>query len=142
MFRSLLVANRGEIALRVMRTARAMGLRVIAVYSRLIVTLATLARPTLQFASAVRPARIVPEHRIDRRGSEEICAEAIHPGYGFLAESAPFAQAVLDAGLTWIGPPPAAIRAMADKGAAKRLVRDSAVPVLATYAKETSSSIR
>jgi geranyl-CoA carboxylase alpha subunit len=136
MFRSILVANRGEIALRVMRTARAMGLRVIAVYSE--------ADRDARHAREADASHCIggpaPRDSYLNVGSiidaaKKSGAEAIHPGYGFLAESAQFAQAVLDAGLTWIGPTPAAIRAMADKGAAKRLMRDAGVPVLATYAE-------
>src|SRR5690606_9962181 len=66
-------------------------------------------------------------------------ADAVHPGYGFLSEDAGFAQAVRDAGLTWIGPPPEAIRALGDKGAAKRLAVQQGVPVLPGYAGEDQS---
>ena len=136
MFRSLLIANRGEIALRVMRTARAMGLRTIAVYSEA----DRDARHAREADTAICIGGPAPRDSYLNIASimaaaKQTAAEAIHPGYGFLAESAEFAQAVLDAGLVWIGPPPAAIRAMADKGAAKQLMRESGVPVLATYAK-------
>ena len=136
MFRSLLIANRGEIALRVMRTARAMGLRVVAVYSEA----DRDARHAREADDAICIGGPAPRDSYLNIASivtaaTKSGAEATHPGYGFLAESAQFAQAVLDANLVWIGPPPAAIRAMADKGAAKRLMRDSGVPVLATYAE-------
>ena len=136
MFRSLLIANRGEIALRVMRTARAMGLRTIAVYSEA----DRDARHAREADASVCIGGPAPRDSylniasiIDAAKSSG--AEAIHPGYGFLAESAAFAQAVLDAGLVWVGPPPAAIRAMGDKGEAKRLMSAAGVPVLATYAE-------
>src|SRR5688572_24676958 len=106
MFRSLLVANRGEIALRVMRTARAMGLRVIAVYSEA----DRDARHAREADASICIGGPAPRDSYLNVASiiaaaKESGAEAIHPGYGFLAESAQFAQAVLDAGLTWIGPP-------------------------------------
>src|SRR5262245_27385382 len=134
MFRSLLIANRGEIALRIMRTARAMGLRTVAVYSEA----DRDARHAREADSSVCVGGPAPRDSYLNiaaiiSAAKQTGAEAIHPGYGFLAESAQFAQAVLDAGLAWIGPPPAAIRAMADKGAAKQLMRESGVPVLATY---------
>jgi len=133
-FRSLLIANRGEIALRVMRTARAMGMRTIAVYSE--------ADRDARHAREADASICIggPAPRDSYLNVESILeaarksgAKAVHPGYGFLAESATFAQAVLDAKLAWIGPPPAAIRAMGDKGEAKRLMHASGVPVLATY---------
>ena len=133
-FRSLLIANRGEIALRVMRTARRMGLRTIAVYSEAD-RVARHAREA-DAAACIGPAAPRESYlKIEAvlAAANRTGAEAIHPGYGFLAESADFAQAVLDADLVWVGPPPAAIRAMGDKGEAKRLMRAAGVPVLATY---------
>ncbi len=131
---TILIANRGEIALRLMRTARRMGYRTVAVYSD-----ADAAAPHVRLAdSACRigpgPAResylkidaILDSAR--RQG-----ADAVHPGYGFLAENADFAQAVQDAGLTWIGPPPAAMRSMGNKAGAKRLLADQDVPLLPGY---------
>ena len=137
MFRSLLIANRGEIALRVMRTARAMGLRTIAVYSEA----DRDARHTREADASVCIGAPAPRDsylNVDSilAAAKQSGAEAIHPGYGFLAESASFAQAVLDAGLVWVGPPPEAIRAMGDKGEAKRLMSAAGVPVLPTYAEE------
>ena len=136
MFRSLLIANRGEIALRVMRTARAMGLRTIAVYSEA----DRDARHAREADASVCIGGPAPRDSYLNIASiiaaaSRSGAQALHPGYGFLAESAQFAQAVLDAGLVWVGPPPQAIRAMADKGAAKKQMRESGVPVLATYAQ-------
>jgi geranyl-CoA carboxylase alpha subunit len=131
--KSVLVANRGEISLRIQRTARRMGLRTVAVYSD-----ADRGAPHVRFADdAVRIGGAAPRDSYLNIGNilekSRGLADAVHPGYGFLAESAEFAQAVLDAGLAWIGPPPAAIRAMGDKAEAKRLMRSAGVPVLPAY---------
>ena len=139
-FASLLVANRGEIALRVMRTARRMGLRTIAVYSegdRDARHAREADAAVCIGASAPRASYLNIDALLD--AARRTGAEALHPGYGFLAESAAFAQAVIDAGLAWIGPPPAAIRAMGDKAGAKRLVRQAGVPVLPGYDDADSS---
>jgi propionyl-CoA carboxylase alpha chain len=124
--RTLLVANRGEIARRVFRTARAMGMHCVAVYVD-----ADAAAPFV--ADADEAIRLSGGY-LD--GTEIIAAalasgaDSIHPGYGFLAENAAFAGAVSDAGLAWVGPPPAVIAAMGDKLAAKRAAIDAGVPVL------------
>jgi len=133
-FRSILIANRGEIALRVARTARRLGLRTVAVYSEA----DREARHAREMDAAVCIGGAAPREsylNIDAliAAAKRAGAEAVHPGYGFLAESAGFAQAVIDAGLVWIGPPPAAIRAMGDKGAAKEAMRAAGVPVLPTW---------
>ena len=141
MFRSVLVANRGEIARRIFRTAKAMGIETIAVYSD-----ADAAAPHVRDADkAVRigpaPAResyLVAEKIL--AAARETGVEAIHPGYGFLSENADFAQAVIDAGLIWIGPPPAAIRAMGLKDAAKRLMSEAGVPVTPGYLGDDQSA--
>src|SRR5579884_2923631 len=120
MFRSVLIANRGEIACRIMRTARRLGLLTIAVYSEadaraLHVRMADEALP-------IGPAEAARSYlAIDRiiAAAKASHAECIHPGYGFLAENAEFAQACADAGLVFVGPPPAAIRAMGLKDNAK-----------------------
>ena len=116
MFSSLLIANRGEIACRIARTAKAMGLRVVAVYSEAdrdaahvaIADTAHLIGPAQASQSYLNGAAIIA-------AAQAAGAEAIHPGYGFLAENADFAEAVLAAGLVWVGPPPSAIRAMATR---------------------------
>ena len=134
MLASVLIANRGEIACRIIRTARAMGLRTVAVYSD-----ADRAAMHVQLADeAVRlgPASASESylnvdailHAIHLTG-----AESVHPGYGFLAENAGFAQAVEAAGATWIGPPPAAIRAMGSKAAAKARMAAAGVPLVPGY---------
>ncbi|GAC67796.1 acetyl/propionyl/methylcrotonyl-CoA carboxylase subunit alpha [Gordonia soli] len=128
---SVLVANRGEIACRVFRTARDMGLDTVAVFSD-----PDADAPHVRAADrAVRlPGSTSAETYL--RGAQIIDAarsagaDAIHPGYGFLSENADFAQAVIDAGLTWIGPPPSAITAMGSKVNAKKLMADAGVPVL------------
>jgi len=133
-FRSLLVANRGEIALRVFRTARLMGLRCIAVYSE-----ADRGAPHARQAdSAICIGGAAPrESYLDIAAiiaaARASGAEAVHPGYGFLAENADFAAAVLDAGLTWVGPSPDVILAMGDKANAKRLAKDAGVAVLESF---------
>jgi 3-methylcrotonyl-CoA carboxylase alpha subunit len=134
MIRSLLVANRGEIACRIFRTARSMGLRTIAVYS----DADAAARHVLEADEAIRigppPAA---ESYLDIeaviRAARAAGAGAVHPGYGFLSENARFAQACLDAGLVFVGPPPAAIAAMGSKSLAKASVRAAGVPVLPGY---------
>jgi len=135
-FRSLLIANRGEIALRVMRTARPMGLRTIAVVSEADRD-ARHAREADASICIGGPAPRDSYLNIDSiiAAAKRSGAEAVHPGYGFLAERAEFAQSVIDAHLIWVGPPPAAIRAMGDKGEAKRLMQAAGVPVLPTYAQ-------
>ncbi len=130
MFESLLVANRGEIARRVIRTASAMGLRTIAVHSEADATLpfvreadeAILIGPPPPAESYLAVAKIL---EAARRAN----AEAVHPGYGFLAESAAFAEAVIAEGLGWVGPAPESIRAMGDKISARNLMSDAGVPV-------------
>ena len=127
----ILVANRGEIALRVFRAARDEGLEAVAV-------VAPDDRGSLHARSADQTIEIASyldagEHV---RAARESGADAVHPGYGFLAESADFAEAVLAAGLTWIGPPPAALRTGGDKLAAKETARAAGVPVLPTGTPE------
>ena len=130
--KSLLIANRGEIARRIMRTAQRMGLRTIAVYSdadrdALHVREADAARADRRRGAA----RVLSQYRGDHRGGASAAgADAVHPGYGFLAENADFAQAVIDAGLIWVGPPPAVIRQMGDKAEAKRIAREAGVPTI------------
>ena len=129
-FDSLLVANRGEIARRVLRTAARMGLRTIAVYSEADAELpfvreaneAVLLGPSPPAQSYLDVARVL-------EAAARTGAEAIHPGYGFLAESAEFAQAVIDAGLVWVGPSPDAIAAMGDKISARNRMAAAGVPV-------------
>jgi acetyl/propionyl-CoA carboxylase alpha subunit len=134
MITTLLVANRGEIARRIFRTARRMGLATVAVYSD-----ADAQAPHVREADqAVRlgPAA-ARESYLDVVAVLEAArasgADAIHPGYGFLSENADFAQAVTAAGLTWVGPPPSAIRAMGLKDAAKALMTQAGVPVTPGY---------
>ncbi len=121
----VLVANRGEIALRVFRAARRLGLGAVAVVASddLGSLHARSADDVIQIGSYLDPA----EHL---RAARELGADAIHPGYGFLAESGDFAAAVAAAGLTWIGPPPEALRAGGDKLAAKRIAAGAGVPTI------------
>jgi acetyl-CoA/propionyl-CoA carboxylase biotin carboxyl carrier protein len=129
--KSVLVANRGEIAVRVIRSAQEMGLRTIAVYSE-------LDRDALHVQLAdeawnVGPAPAAESYlNIERilEVAREAKAEAIHPGYGFLAENADFAEAVSEAGLIWIGPPPGAIRTMGDKIASRQAAQAAGVPMV------------
>jgi len=129
-FSSLLVANRGEIALRIMRTAKRMGLRTIAVYSD-----ADRDAPHVRAAdTAFHIGGSSPrESYLDISAVLHAEGEAVHPGYGFLSENPEFADAVLKSGRIWIGPPPSAIRAMGDKANAKAIAAKAGVPVLPTY---------
>ncbi|WP_374599580.1 biotin carboxylase N-terminal domain-containing protein [Brevundimonas sp.] len=134
MFTSVLVANRGEIACRVFRTARRMGIRTIAVYSEADAQALHVREADEAVLIGPAPAR---ESYLDAAkvlaAAKQMGAEAIHPGYGFLSENADFAEAVMAAGLVWIGPPPAAIRAMGLKDAAKKLMIEAGVPVTPGY---------
>ncbi len=125
-FDSLLVANRGEIARRVMRSARAMGIRCVAVY-----TDADAAAPHVTDADeAVRLSTSYLDGKAILDAARASGAGAIHPGYGFLSENAAFAADVAAAGLVWVGPPPEAIERMGDKLAAKALAEHVGVPLL------------
>ena len=137
MIQSLLIANRGEIACRIIRTARQMGIRTVAVYSdadaqALHVRLADQAVHI--GPSPARESYLVGERII--AAAKATGAEAIHPGYGFLSENAAFAQAVIDAGLIWVGPQPASIDAMGLKDAAKKLMQAAGVPTTPGYLGE------
>ncbi|MES1199064.1 MAG: acetyl/propionyl/methylcrotonyl-CoA carboxylase subunit alpha [Pseudomonadota bacterium] len=137
MIRSVLIANRGEIARRVIRTCKRLGVRTVAVYSD-----ADAKALHVCEADAAVHIGASPAKESYLRGDKIIAAaietgaEAIHPGYGFLSENADFAQAVLDAGLIWIGPQPASIRAMGLKDAAKKLMAEAGVPTTPGYLGE------
>ncbi|MCM8732119.1 acetyl/propionyl/methylcrotonyl-CoA carboxylase subunit alpha [Hephaestia sp. GCM10023244] len=143
MIASLLIANRGEIACRVIRTARRMGIRTIAVYS-------DADAGALHVRQADEAVHIGPSPARDSylRGDKIIAAakatgaEAIHPGYGFLSENADFAQSVIDAGLVWVGPKPDSIRAMGLKDAAKQRMIAAGVPVTPGYLGEDQNPDR
>src|SRR3954470_19132238 len=137
MFRSVLVANRGEIARRVFATARRLGIETVAVFSQADADAAHVRdadQAVLIGPAAARESYLVPEKII--AAARASGAEAIHPGYGFLSENADFADAVLAAGLVWIGPPSSAIRAMGLKDAAKALMQKAGVPVTPGYLGE------
>jgi 3-methylcrotonyl-CoA carboxylase alpha subunit len=130
----VLVANRGEIAIRVMRTCRRLSLRTVAVYSdadphALHVGMADAA---VHIGESVAAGSYLNQARI-LGAARKSGARAIHPGYGFLSESPEFAQAVVDAGLIWIGPTPAAMHALGDKARAKALAERHHVPLLSGY---------
>jgi 3-methylcrotonyl-CoA carboxylase alpha subunit len=142
-FTKILIANRGEIACRVIRTARRMGVATVAVYSAadagaLHVAMADEARligPAPARESYLRADAIIAAAR-------ETGAEAVHPGYGFLSENAEFADACAAAGLVFIGPPAAAIRAMGSKSAAKAMMAAAGVPVVPGYHGDAQSPER
>ena len=134
MFAKILIANRGEIACRIIRTARRLGIASAAVYSdadraAMHVALADEAfriGPATARASYLDGAKIID-------AAQKSGAQAIHPGYGFLSENADFAEACATAGVIFIGPPPAAIRAMGDKAQAKTLMEKASVPLVPGY---------
>ncbi|HLI99310.1 MAG TPA: acetyl/propionyl/methylcrotonyl-CoA carboxylase subunit alpha [Bradyrhizobium sp.] len=133
-FRTLLVANRGEIAVRVIRTAKAMGLRTVAVYSeadRNALHVAIADEAVLLGPSRARDSYLNIERVIG--AARQSGAEAVHPGYGFLSESADFAQACFDAGLIFVGPTAAMIRLMGSKSGSKLLMEQAGVPLVPGY---------
>jgi acetyl/propionyl-CoA carboxylase alpha subunit len=140
MFQSILIANWGEIARRIMRTARRMGLRTIAVYSDADAEAAFVREADEAVRIGPPPAaESYLRSELILEAAVETGAEAIHPGYGFLSENADFAAAVQGAGMTWVGPPPEAIRAMGLKDAAKALMVKHGVPVTPGYWGEDQS---
>jgi 3-methylcrotonyl-CoA carboxylase alpha subunit len=134
MIPSLLIANRGEIARRIIRTARRLGIRTVAVHSDV-----DAAMPFVREADAavcIGPAAAHESYLGGEKilaAARETGAAAIHPGYGFLSENAEFAEAVIAAGVVWVGAPPSAIRAMGLKDAAKRLMQQAGVPTTPGY---------
>ena len=143
MIKSLLIANRGEIACRIIRTSRAMGVRTVAVYSDADARALHVRQADEAVHIGLSPAA-ESYLRGDRiiEAAKATGAEAIHPGYGFLSENADFAQAVIDAGLVWVGPNPGSIRAMGLKDAAKKLMQNAGVPVTPGYMGEDQSPER
>jgi len=130
-FQKVLIANRGEIAIRVARTLKEMGIRSVAVYSEIDrdaphvreADEAFLIGPAVPAESYLNVLKIIDT-------AKEAGAEAIHPGYGFLAENADFARACAEAGVTWIGPPPEAIEAMGSKTRAREIMAEAGVPIV------------
>ncbi|WP_184377305.1 acetyl/propionyl/methylcrotonyl-CoA carboxylase subunit alpha [Rhizobium sp. BK619] len=143
MMDSLLIANRGEIARRIIRTAKMLGIRTIAVYSKADAGLPFVREADEAIAIGPPPAResYLSEARI-LEAARKTGAAAIHPGYGFLSENAEFAEAVEKAGIIWVGAPPAAIRAMGLKDAAKELMQAAGVPVTPGYLGPDQSDAR
>ncbi len=134
MLGKLLIANRGEIACRVIRTAKRLGIRTVAVYSEADAQARHVALADEAYLIGPAPAR---ESYLNGQAilaaAKKSGAVAVHPGYGFLSENADFAEACAAAGLVFVGPPPAAIRAMGDKSAAKTLMERASVPVVPGY---------
>ena len=142
-FSKILIANRGEIACRIMRTARAMGVATVAVYSD--ADAKALHVRQADEAVHIGPSPAAESYLVGAKiiaAAKQTGADAIHPGYGFLSENADFAQAVVDAGLRWVGPPPAAIRQLGSKSAAKALAQAHGVPCLPGYHSADQSDAR
>src|SRR6187402_2284809 len=140
MITSLLIANRGEIACRIIRTARTLGIRTVAVYSD--ADAKALHVRQADEAVHIGPSPAAESYLVGERiiaAAKATGAEAIHPGYGFLSENAGFAEAVAAAGLIWVGPKPSSIRAMGLKDAAKKLMLQAGVPVTPGYLGEDQS---
>ncbi|MEM6475645.1 MAG: acetyl/propionyl/methylcrotonyl-CoA carboxylase subunit alpha [Pseudomonadota bacterium] len=140
MITKLLIANRGEIACRIIRTAREMGIATVAVYSD--ADAKALHTRSADEAVHIGPSPAAESYLVGEKiiaAAKETGAEAIHPGYGFLSENAQFAQAVIDAGLIWVGPKPASIEAMGLKDAAKERMIAAGVPVTPGYLGEDQS---
>ena len=143
MFDTILVANRGEIACRVIRTAQRLGIRTVAVFSDADEGARHVALADEAYRIGPAPAResyLRPEAIVE--AAVRSGAQAVHPGYGFLSENAGFAEACAAAGITFIGPPPSAIRAMGSKSAAKRIMEEAGVPLVPGYHGEDQSPDR
>src|SRR3712207_2238119 len=131
MFDKILIANRGEIAVRVARTCRELGVRTVGVFSDVDAN----SRHVHAVDESVHLPGVAPTDtylKVDSilEAARDSGAQAIHPGYGFLSENADFAEAVVGEGLVWIGPPPEATRAIGDKIRARRLAIEAGVPVV------------
>ncbi len=140
MIKKLLIANRGEIACRIMRTAKSMGIASVAVYSD--ADAKALHTRTADEAVHIGPSPAAESYLVGDKiiaAAKETGAEAIHPGYGFLSENADFARAVIEAGLIWVGPKPESIEAMGLKDAAKERMIAAGVPVTPGYLGEDQS---
>jgi 3-methylcrotonyl-CoA carboxylase alpha subunit len=134
MFDKILIANRGEIACRIARTARRMGLRTVAVYSQAdadALHVKSCDEAWLIGGAHPRDSYLRGDHILDV--ARKTGAQALHPGYGFLSENAEFAQACANAGLVFVGPPPAAIAAMGSKSASKALMEKAGMPLVPGY---------
>ena len=134
MFKKILIANRGEIACRVMRTARAMGIKTVAVYSDADARAphVTMADESIRLGPAPASESYLRADLIIE-ACKETGAEAVHPGYGFLSERESFARALEEAGIAFIGPPPKAIAAMGDKIESKKLAKEAGVNIVPGY---------
>ena len=140
--RKLLIANRGEIACRIMRSARSLGIATVAVYSEADAAARHVAHA--DEALPIGPAAAKESYLVADRiiaAAAESGADAIHPGYGFLAENAAFAQAVEDAGLIWVGPTAESIAAMGDKERARTIAQDAGLPVVPGSARLTADDL-
>ncbi len=134
MFDKILIANRGEIACRIIRTARALGIRTVAVYSDADASARHVALADEAYRLGPAPAAesyLRPELLLEV--AKQSGAQAVHPGYGFLSENASFASACAEAGIAFVGPPVAAIEAMGSKSAAKRIMEGASVPLVPGY---------
>ena len=143
MISKLLIANRGEIACRIIRTAREMGIATVAVYSD--ADAKALHVRQADEAVHIGPSPAAESYLVGDKiiaAARQTGAQAIHPGYGFLSENAEFAEAVQDAGLIWVGAPPKSIRAMGLKDAAKKVMREAGVPVTPGYDGDDQSAER
>ena len=143
MIQRLLIANRGEIACRIIRTARAMGIATVAVYSD--ADAKALHVRNADEAVHIGPSPAAESYLVGAKiiaAAKQTGADAIHPGYGFLSENADFAQEIIDAGLIWVGPKPDSIRAMGLKDAAKERMIAAGVPVTPGYLGEDQSAER